>query len=159
MCKTNTLSKFMTIILTPCIMLCSALHLCSLLLSSPKFYCYYIHKYGSLKHHIKTRNVQFILLLWTHFSEILIANETFSFKKKHLKMSSGKWRPFCLGLNVLRHRQFIVWPWNFEVKVTTKFKENLLPNLLAIFMVIVAQTDSNYGINTCIDIYSFYFSL
>ena len=26
---------------------------------------------------------------------------TFSFKKKHLKMSSGKWRPFCLGLNVL----------------------------------------------------------
>ena len=25
----------------------------------------------------------------------------FSFMKMHLKMSSGKWRPFCLGLNVL----------------------------------------------------------
>ena len=41
--------------------------------------------------------------LWTNFSEILIAIHTFSFKKMHLKMSSGKWRPFCLGLNVLKH--------------------------------------------------------
>ena len=39
--------------------------------------------------------------LGTNFSEILIAIETVSFKKKHLKMSSGKCRPFCLGLNVL----------------------------------------------------------
>ena len=37
----------------------------------------------------------------TNFSEILIEINTFSFKKKRLKMSSGKWRPFCLGLNVL----------------------------------------------------------
>ena len=36
----------------------------------------------------------------TNFSEILIGIHTFSFKKIHLKMSSGKWRPFCLGLNV-----------------------------------------------------------
>ena len=45
-----------------------------------------------------------ILLIWplgTNFSEILIAIETFSFKKMHLKISSAKWRPFCLGLNVL----------------------------------------------------------
>ena len=39
--------------------------------------------------------------LGTNFSEILIAIETFSFQKNHLKMSSGKCRPFCLGLNVL----------------------------------------------------------
>ena len=38
----------------------------------------------------------------TNFSEILIEIHLFSFKKMHLKMSSGKWRPFCLGLNVLR---------------------------------------------------------
>ena len=37
----------------------------------------------------------------TNFSEILIGILTFSFKKMHLKMSSAKWRPFCLGLNVL----------------------------------------------------------
>ena len=40
--------------------------------------------------------------LRTNFSEMLIGIHTFSFKKMHLKMSSGKWRPFCLGLNVLR---------------------------------------------------------
>ena len=27
----------------------------------------------------------------------------FPFKKKHLKMSLGKWWPFCYGLNVLNH--------------------------------------------------------
>ena len=45
-----------------------------------------------------------ILLIWplrTNFSDILIEIHTFSFKKVHLKISSGKWRPFCLGLNVL----------------------------------------------------------
>ena len=39
--------------------------------------------------------------LGTKFSEILIKIYTFSFKKMHMKISSGKWRPFCLGLNVL----------------------------------------------------------
>ena len=39
--------------------------------------------------------------LGTNFNEILISIQTFSFKKMHLKMSSAKWRPFCLGLNVL----------------------------------------------------------
>ena len=38
----------------------------------------------------------------TNFSEILIRIQTFSFTKMHLKMSSAKWRPFCLGFNVFR---------------------------------------------------------
>ena len=37
----------------------------------------------------------------TNFSEISIGIQTFSFKKMHVKMSSAKWRPFCLGLNML----------------------------------------------------------
>ena len=41
--------------------------------------------------------------LWTNFSEILIEIPTFSFKKMHLKVSSAKWPPFCLGLNVITH--------------------------------------------------------
>ena len=36
----------------------------------------------------------------TNFIEISMKVHTFSFKKMHLKISSGKWRPFCLGLNV-----------------------------------------------------------
>ena len=39
--------------------------------------------------------------LETNFNEILFEIYTFSFKKMHLKMSSAKWRPFCLGPNVL----------------------------------------------------------
>ena len=40
-------------------------------------------------------------LLGTKCSEILIKILTFPFKKMHLKVSSAKWRPFCLSLNVL----------------------------------------------------------
>ena len=39
----------------------------------------------------------------TKFSEILIEILIFSFKKMRLKVSSAKWRPFCRGLNVLKH--------------------------------------------------------
>ena len=39
--------------------------------------------------------------LGTNVSEILIEILTFSFKKMRLKVSSGKWRPFFLGLNEL----------------------------------------------------------
>ena len=39
--------------------------------------------------------------LGTNFNEILIGIQTFSFKKMHLKLSSAKWHPLCLGLNVL----------------------------------------------------------
>ena len=42
-----------------------------------------------------------IRTLGTNFSEILIECHSFSVKKTHMKMSSGKWRPSCLGLNVL----------------------------------------------------------
>ena len=57
--------------------------------------------------------------LGTNFNEILIGIQTFSLKKMHLKMSSAKWGPFCLGLNVLKyelaqypkrlHSQIILW--------------------------------------------------
>ena len=53
-------------------------------------------------------NVGILLIghLGTNFSENQIEILTFSFKKMRLKMSSGKWRSFCLGLNVLRYVGF-----------------------------------------------------
>ena len=39
--------------------------------------------------------------LGTNISEILIDVHIFSIKETYLKMSSGKCRPFCLGLNLL----------------------------------------------------------
>ena len=38
---------------------------------------------------------------WGKFGEMLIEINIFSFRKMHVKMSSGKLRPFCLGLSVL----------------------------------------------------------
>ena len=43
--------------------------------------------------------------LGTNFNEMLIKILTFSFMKMRLKVSSAKWRPFCLGLNVLNLSQ------------------------------------------------------
>ena len=42
-----------------------------------------------------------IRTLGTIFSEFLSKVHRFSFKKMRLKVSSAKWRPFCLGLNEL----------------------------------------------------------
>ena len=47
------------------------------------------------------------ILLGINFSEILIEIYTFSFKKMHLKTSSAKRCPFCLGLNVLKRDIYI----------------------------------------------------
>ena len=44
--------------------------------------------------------------LGTNFREILIEILIFSFRKMHLKVSSAKRRPFCLGLNVLTEASF-----------------------------------------------------
>ena len=48
--------------------------------------------------------------LETNFSEILMEILTFSFKKMHLKVSSAKWWPFRLCLNVLREHN----PWSLS---------------------------------------------
>ena len=53
-----------------------------------------------------------ILLIWplgTNFSEILIEIYIVSFMNMHLKLSSGIWRPFCLGLNVLIWYNLQTW--------------------------------------------------
>ena len=41
--------------------------------------------------------------LGTGFREMLIGIQIFSFTKMRMKMSSAKWRPFCLGLDELTH--------------------------------------------------------
>ena len=47
-------------------------------------------------------DIFFIGLLGTNFDDILIEIYTSSLKKIHFKTWSGKWRPFCFGLNVLK---------------------------------------------------------
>ena len=55
----------------------------------------------------------------TNFSEILIEIDVFPFKKMHLEMSSAKYRPFCLGLNVLSAPYwvlhcFVSYQWQYQ---------------------------------------------
>ena len=74
-------------------------------------------------------NVGILLIepLGTNFSEILIGIQIFSFTKMRLKMSSAKWRPFCLSLNVLK--QF--WNCNFQTHVTDWYHEYLPVQVMA----------------------------
>ena len=60
-------------------------------------------------------NVGILLIgpLGTNFHEILIKISTFSLKQTHFKKSSGKWRPFCLGLNVLHYIRKHTHIWCF----------------------------------------------
>ena len=60
--------------------------------------------------------------LGTNFSEILIEIRIFSFKKMGLKVSSAKWRPFCLGLNVLK-ASYGCLSWVVGGKMTTRYRE------------------------------------
>ena len=66
--------------------------------------------------------------LGTNFSEILIEIYKFSFKKMHFKLSSAKWQPICLGLNVLRRNTVsgtteemlvITWLWECHQLIET----------------------------------------
>ena len=56
--------------------------------------------------------------LGTNISQIVFEIQKFSFKKMHLKMSSGEWRPCCLDLNVLT-RLVSSWPL---MELLTSFK-------------------------------------
>ena len=47
--------------------------------------------------------------LRTNFSEILIEIHTFSFRKMHLKMSSGKWRPQCVNESTDSMQSHLTW--------------------------------------------------
>ena len=58
--------------------------------------------------------------LGTNFSIILIKIYIFSFKKMHLKISSGKWRPSCLGLNSWLTQCGLVTPY-----IVTSIRDNI----------------------------------
>ena len=70
--------------------------------------------------------------LGTNLSEILIEIHAFSFKKMHLKTSSGKWPPFCLGLNVLNlyHSLLGLVLWSLHYRSGGYFDTGHAPKLM-----------------------------
>ena len=55
-------------------------------------------------HHLNHAGILLIGPLGTNFNEIWIKIQNFSLMKMHLKMSSGKWQPFCPGGDELTNR-------------------------------------------------------
>ena len=92
--------------------------------------------------------------LETNFSEILSEIQSFSFKKMHLKMSSGKWRPYCLGLNVLTPSHYLNQCWLVELTLRNRFQwifkentrffnqENVFRNVIWQMAAIMSMPDS-----------------
>ena len=92
--------------------------------------------------------------LGTNFNEISFGIQTFSLKKMHFKMSSSKWGPFCLGLNVLSSIPRKVSTWagpcvfygaNGMLVSTNFFKVSKFsrPPWQAIFVLSVNRKSSN----------------
>ena len=79
--------------------------------------------------------------LGTNFSEDLIEILTFSFTKVQSKVSSAKWWPFCLGLNVLKSD---LW---FTIVTTT---------LYAMWCKYWTKRDGNMNLNITIPWYLLY---
>ena len=81
-------------------------------------------------------NARILLIgpLGTNFSEIWIEIWIFSFRKMHLKMSSAKWRPFCLGLNVLKTHVialvFCGWMGRPGSNISLYYMRVCFPNML-----------------------------
>ena len=86
--------------------------------------------------------------LGTNFSEILIGIQIFSFKKMPLKMSSVKWRPFCLGLNVLTHLDLKVSRnWNINGSgVWWRFGVSLVPSHCLSYWQIHLSENLNFAV-------------
>ena len=59
----------------------------------------------------------------TNFSEILVAIQTFSFKKIRLKMSSGKCRPLYVGLEVATPVNLCGCNYSFKLDICPDYTE------------------------------------
>ena len=95
----------------------------------------------------------------TNFSEILSGIHAFLFKKMHLKMSSAKWRPFCLGLNVLTEMYLQMPSENFSAILfqlqyvnpeVTPAQTMILITLLLLFCHIISKMNL-LSLLICID--------
>ena len=73
----------------------------------------------------------------TNFSEILFEIHIILFKKIHLKMSSGKWRPFWPGLNMSMTCRHDVWSSHFScgVSINRIYFLNVGPSRVPYFVV------------------------
>ena len=75
--------------------------------------------------------------LETNFSEILAEIIICSFKKMYLIVSSAKWRPFFIGLNVLRNSSYLMW----MVKLVIVYWNSINMTYVNYYNFVTAQCD------------------
>ena len=95
--------------------------------------------------------------LETNFNQIFIEIDTFSFKKIDLEMSSGKWRPFCLGVNMLILVRVQLTDANkdrIEMMMMTTTMMMMTTTMMVIIIIIIIITVINIIINIKNDIHS-----
>ena len=76
--------------------------------------------------------------LGTNFNEISKGIQTFSFKKMHFKMSSVKWRPFCLGLNGLKTLWLLMskgYTCNCPVSLLWNLVMGFMQHIMSMFII------------------------
>ena len=76
--------------------------------------------------------------LGTNFCEIVFRNQTFSFKKMHLKLSSAKWQPFVsasMSYGATDIRGFVVYLLSKEIRSINMYRAigcKIIANMLSI---------------------------
>ena len=99
-------------------------------------------------------NAEILLIgpLETNVSEILIRIHTFSFKKMHLKMSSAKWHPFCLGLNDDRVQIMIVAPFALTPFIVKSLSATNLWNMKNLYLSLgrISSTCTTSALDQCL---------
>ena len=85
--------------------------------------------------------------LRSKFSEILIKVHMFLFKKMNLNISSAEWRPFCLGLNVLK-RHFEWKNFHMTPKIVSDESARKGFRKWVLFIIFVHR-----NLHVCIDVY------
>ena len=103
-------------------------------------------------------NVGILLIepLGTNFSEFWNVIHIFSLKKMHLQMSSAKWRPFSLGLNVLNRRMPQIHNHGFSHHVFWYISLSGVPDLWDHNKILSGGDLSHYQVPHCIRVF-FYF--
>ena len=84
--------------------------------------------------------------LGTKFNEILIEIHTFSFKKMHLKISSAKWRPFCLGPNVLNCLRIVALRAPLLKKMRYAYIRHRVHKSLTLYISVIQWWNCRYSI-------------
>ena len=101
----------------------------------------------------------------TNFRENLIKIHILSSKKMHLKISSAKWREFCLGLKALAR---LVWAWNVLGKLSqchtlgyvgTSFEGTTFHDQMETFSALLALCAGNSPVNGVTRSFDVFFDL